>query len=888
VKPDNLRSEESPRRVRRAQFYNPPKPLDYKGHPMKNITEFSIVPALPEKLRVLREIAGNLYWAWDHDLIELFRRMDPNLWEATRHNPSLILDTIDQTTLDKLAVDDGFLDHLNSARLKLNEYLADTRTWFQKAHGDQDYKMTVAYFSAEFGISECLPIYSGGLGVLAGDHVKSASDLGAPLVGVGLMYQHGYFRQYLNIDGYQQESYYDNDPYKLPVAPVLDAQGKQIVVCVPFPGRNVCARIWKAQVGRVPLYLLDTNVPANSPSDRAITYQLYGGDKEMRIQQEILMGVGGLIALDAIGIDPDVCHMNEGHAAFLGIERIRRLTTREKLSFDEALAAVRPGTIFTTHTPVPAGIDTFDPAMVDYYFSPLYGQLGLDKRRLLALGRRNPDNDLEPFNMVYLAFRLSGYYNGVSRLHGAVSRSMWQNVWSGVPLEDVPITYVTNGVHIHSWLSRDFASLYDRYLGHRWRENPTDKAVWDRVDQIPAEEIWRTHERRRERLVAFARKRLKRQLSERGASAQEISMADEVLEPGVLTIGFARRFATYKRATLLLKDVERLKRIMNNKDRPVQFIFAGKAHPRDEEGKAFIRQIVHFSNDPEVRRRIVFLENYDLVVSRYMVQGVDVWLNNPRRPMEASGTSGMKAVYNGALNLSTLDGWWDEAYELERDSGWAIGKGEEYTDLTLQDEIESNALYNLLENEVVPQFYQRSENGQPRRWIDKMRASISKLGPVFNTNRMVQEYLERFYLPAAESTVALSADNYARAKEMAAWTGRVREAWGGVRIEKAEAEVDREYLVGSELKVRAEVRLGSLTPDDISVEVYYGPLNQRREITGSKTVVMVLKGTSGDNVHRFEGVVRCSHSGRHGFTLRVLPRHVDMVHPYELGLILWQ
>lgn len=855
---------------------------------MKNITEFSIVPALPEKLQPLREIASNLYWAWDHDLIELFRRMDSTLWDKTRHNPALILDSIDQKTLDALAQDDGFLDHMKGARQKLEEYMDDKKTWFAKTHGADAGNLTVAYFSAEFGITECLPVYSGGLGVLSGDHVKSASDLGAPLVGVGLMYQHGYFRQYLNIDGYQQESYYDNDPYKLPVSPVNTPEGGPLMICVPFPGRNVCARIWKAQVGRVPLYLLDTNVPENRPSDQAITYQLYGGDKEMRIQQEIMMGIGGLIALDAIGIDPTVCHMNEGHAAFLGIERIRRLVTGNKLSFDEALTAVRPSAVFTTHTPVPAGIDTFDPAMVDYYFSPLYSQLGLDKRRFLGLGRRNPDNDLEPFNMVYLAFRLSGYYNGVSRLHGEVSRNMWRNVWPEVPLADVPITHVTNGVHIHSWLSRDMSALFDRYLGRRWRDNPTETAVWERVDQIPAEELWRTHERRRERLVAFARMRLRRQLNERGAAGQEIELANEVLEPGVLTIGFARRFATYKRANLILRDPERLKRLINDKERPVQFIFAGKAHPRDEEGKALIRQIVHFSNDPEVRRRIVFLENYDLVVARYMVQGVDVWLNNPRRPMEASGTSGMKVVYNGGLNLSTLDGWWVEGYELDQNTGWAIGKGEDYTDLALQDEIESNALYNLFENEVVPTFYQRSENGLPRRWLDRMRASISKLGPVFNTNRMVQEYTERFYLPAAESMANLAADNYARTRELTAWANRVSEAWGGIRIEKVEADIAREYTVGTKMTVRAEVRLGSLSPEDVSVEVYYGPLNQRREITESDTVAMELgdSGKGGGKV--FEGKVQCRRSGRHGFTVRVLPKHKDMVNPYELGLIIWQ
>jgi len=855
---------------------------------MLNITEFSVVPCLPEKLKGLRDLAGNLYWAWNHDTIGLFRRMDPALWESTRHNPVLMLQLIDQQTLESLAADDGFLAHLERVKKQTENYINERKTWFAKNHGDLEGNFTVAYFSAEFGITECIPIYSGGLGVLAGDHLKSASDLGIPVVGVGLMYQHGYFRQYLNIDGYQQESYYENDPFKMPVELVRTNGNGPLLVEVDFPGRKVYARIWKAKVGRVPLYLLDTNLPANNPNDRAITYQLYGGDKEMRIQQEILIGMGGVKALAALGIGSCVCHMNEGHSAFSGIERILMVMEEEGLSFDEALMAVRAGGIFTTHTPVPAGIDQFEPNLVDRYFSSYYDRLGLDRKSFLALGRRNPDNDLEPFNMALLAFRFSAYYNGVSRLHAKVSRQMWHSGWPGVPVDDIPITHVTNGVHIHSWISAETTDLLERYLGNRWREDPKDKTIWQRVDQIPDEELWRTHERRRERLIAFARKRLKAQLIDRGASTQEIDLADEVLEPAALTIGFARRFATYKRATLILRDPERLKRILTDKDRPVQFIFAGKAHPRDEEGKALIRQIVHFSRDPEVRRRMVFLENYDMIVSRYMVQGVDVWLNNPRRPMEASGTSGMKVLYNGGLNLSVLDGWWEEAYEIDQNAGWAIGKGEEYDDLNLQDEVEANALYNLLEAEVIPLFYQRTEDGLPRRWIEKIKASIGKLGPLYNTNRMVQEYFERFYLKAAENCRTLAENNYARARALARWRKKIEAGWESLKIEKVTADTSHEYTVGNRMTVTAEVKLGALKPDDVSVEVYYGPLNQRREITNARTVVMQPKGNSPDGSYTYEGSVPCTQSGQHGFTVRVLPKHKDLAHPYEPGLILWQ
>ncbi|MFH1070039.1 MAG: alpha-glucan family phosphorylase [Candidatus Glassbacteria bacterium] len=856
---------------------------------MKNVTEYSVVPTLPEKLAGLKPLTENVYWTWNQDIIELFRRLDADLWESTRHNPVLMLQTISQKRLEEMAEDDGFVSHLDQMNSLLQNYLSDKKTWFAKKYPDLGDKFTVAYFSAEFGVTECIPTYSGGLGILAGDHVKSASDLGIPLVGVGLMYQHGYFRQYLNVDGYQQESYFDNDPFKMPMHLQLNKDNGTLEIAVEFPGRQVFARIWHIKVGRVNLYLLDTNVPENSPNDRAITYQLYGGDKEMRIQQEILIGIGGIRALAAMGIEPCAIHMNEGHAAFSGIGRIQRMIEEDKLGFDEALVAVRAGGIFTTHTPVPAGIDIFEPNLVDRYFSHLYAKLGIDRKGFLALGRRNPDNDLEPFNMSFLAFRLSAYYNGVSRLHGAVSRRMWQAGWPQVPEDDIPITHVTNGIHVPSWISREFGELFDRYLGHRWRDDPTDPESWERVAELPDEALWRSHELRRERLVSFARRRLRSQLTDRGASTQEIDMAEEVLDPNALTIGFARRFATYKRANLILRDPVRLKKMLTNPDRPVQFVLAGKAHPRDEEGKALIRQIIHFSRDPEVRRHMVFLENYDIIVSRYMVQGVDVWLNNPRRPMEASGTSGMKVVPNGGLNLSVLDGWWVEAYEIDPNTGWAIGKGEEYDDYERQDQVEANALYNQFENDVIPLFYHRGSDGLPRRWIDKMKLSISKLAPVYNTNRMVQEYVERFYLEAAERCSNLKKDGYQRAKKMAKWRQKVSRAWQTVSIVDAKADTTRDYVVGTQLEVTAVVKLGSLTPDDVAVEVYYGPLDQKRRIVEPRTVALKPADSAGGSGGiTFTGTVPCERSGRHGYTLRVLPRNEDMVNPHELGLIIWQ
>ncbi len=853
---------------------------------MKKIQEYSVVPSLPAKLARLREIARNLYWSWDQDSIELFRRMDPQLWETTRHNPVMMLQTIDQQALEQLADDDGFISLLDQVSETLNKYVNDKKTWFSREYPDAADKFKVAYFSAEFGITECLPVYSGGLGILAGDHVKSASDLGVPLVGVGLMYQHGYFRQYLNIDGYQQEAYYDNDPFKMPLHLQREPDNGTRKIAVDFPGRQVIARIWHARVGRVNLYLLDTNLPENSPNDRAITYQLYGGDKEMRIQQEIMIGIGGVQALAAMEIEPCTIHMNEGHAAFSGIGRILRLIEEKGLTFEEALTVVRSGGIFTTHTPVPAGIDIFESTLVDRYFSHLYSRLGLDRKKFLALGRRNQDNDLEPFNMSFLAMRLSAHYNGVSRLHGSVSRSMWRANWPEVPVDDIPISHVTNGIHIASWISRETAELYDRYLGHRWRDDPTAKDAWERMDSLPDEALWRTHELRRERLVSFARRRLKKQLIERGSTSQDIERSDRALDPNALTIGFARRFATYKRATLLLRDVDRLKKMLTDEQRPVQFLFAGKAHPRDEEGKSLIRQLVHFARDLDMGRRVVFLENYDMIVSRYMVQGVDVWLNTPRRPMEASGTSGMKVVPNGGLNLSVLDGWWVEGYEIDQNSGWAIGRGEEYDDLALQDQVEANALYNQLENDVIPLFYDRGTDGLPRRWIEKMKDSISKLSPMYNTHRMVQEYVSRFYMNAAKNCTGLREGDYKEARDFAAWKEKMLGNWQGVSIDEVSADTTTDFVVGQQLEVTATLKLGALSAGNLAVEVYYGPLDARRNITGSSTALME-PGKENGGVTTFSGKVPCNHSGQHGYTIRVLPRHEHLVNPYELGLILW-
>ena len=851
---------------------------------MKPVYQFTVLPSLPPKLQRLQELAYNIWWCWNLDCIELFRRLDRDLWESSGHNPVLMIGTLPQPRLDELAEDDGFLAHLERVGRSFDRYLSQA-SWFQRNHPAEKDHLLIAYFSAEFGLTECLPIYAGGLGILAGDHLKSASDLGLPLTGVGLLYQVGYAVQTLNADGWQQESYPHNDFYNMPIWLVRGDDNQPVTIEVAFPERPVKAQVWRVQVGRVPLYLLDTNLDANHPDDRWITGQLYGGDSEMRIRQEMVLGIGGMRALRQLGIHPTVCHMNEGHSAFMALELIRKIMEEQGLPFAVAREAATAGNIFTTHTPVPAGIDLFQPYLMDRYFGGYWPQLGLSRDEFLALGRESSDNPNEPFSMAILALRLAAHANGVSKLHGEVSRRMWRNLWPGLPVEEIPITHVTNAVHFKSFISSDMAGLYDRYLGPRWSENPMERNVWQRINQVPDEELWRTHERRRERLVAFARRRLQEQLEHRGAPPAEIESANEVLDPDSLTIGFGRRFSTYKRATLILRDPDRLARILNDKDRPVQIIFAGKAHPADNTGKELIRQIIHLARDERFRRRIVFLENYDLNLARYMVQGVDVWMNTPRRPWEASGTSGMKATANGAINMSTLDGWWAEAYDTT--TGWAIGRGEDYQDHNYQDEVESHALYDLLEKEVAPLFYQRGADHLPRGWIHLMKSAMGAICAFFNGHRMLLDYSEAHYIPASRRHEAFVQDDLAKAKQAARWKAQLAKHWSKIRFVKVESDEVKEHRVGRDLEVRAQVYLGSLDARDVTVQLYYGPLDSQGEILAADTVEMSAKQALGDGSYQFVGTVPTRASGRYGFTVRVLPCSAELETPYLPGYILW-
>lgn len=851
--------------------------------PGRSIRSYTVLPCLPKRLEPLQKIAYNLWWCWNADAVALFRRVNADLFEALDHSPVRLLTSTEQSRFEELAADDGFLAHMDRVNEALDHYLNET-TWFAE-HNSASEAPKIAYFSMEFGIHESIPVYSGGLGVLAGDHLKSASDLGLPLSGIGLMYREGYFRQYLNVDGWQQERYPENDFFNLPLIAEVDEKGVPITVPVTLPNREVLVRVWRIQVGRVPLYLLDANIPQNRPEDRNITAQLYGGDQHLRIQQEIILGIGGLRALRALGKEPTVCHMNEGHAAFVGLERIRLLMQEKKLDFATAMEAVKAGTCFTTHTPVPAGNDAFPPQMVDQYLGDYVRQLGIDRQQFFALGRQHPHNDGEPFGMTVLAIKLSNTSNGVSRLHGSVSRKMWQDIWPTLPNPEVPIGSITNGIHTLSWLSAEMGHLYDRYLGFHWEERPTDHAIWKRAEHIPDAELWRTHERCRERLIVFARARLKSQLQRRGAPPAEVAAADEVLDPDALTIGFARRFATYKRGDMIFRDAERLAKIVDDSQRPVQFVFAGKAHPKDNGGKELIARVVQMARRAEFRRRVVFIEDYDMNVARHLVHGVDVWLNNPRRPLEASGTSGMKVCSNGGLNLSILDGWWCEGYD--GDNGWAIGAGEEYTDLNYQDEVESRALYELLEKEIAPLFYQRGADGLPRAWIRRMKRSITSLVPVFNTNRMVEEYLERCYLPSHRRFNTLTIENLKAAGELANWRRRILQSWGQVRVQGIDAPTGEMLRVGNEFPVKVHVQLGTLSPDEVEVQLCHGLLDSMGEIANPQAMALRPETANGSSDVVYSGAVNCSSSGQYGFSIRVLPKHRNLPNLFEPGLVTW-
>jgi starch phosphorylase len=808
----------------------------------------------------------------------VFQAVDADAWEASGHDPVALLAAVAPSRLEALAADRGFITEMAAAHDDLRRHL-DADLWFQQS-GHQ--LRSVAYFSPEFGLAEALPQYSGGLGVLAGDHLKAASGLGVPVVAVGLLYRYGYFRQELARDGWQQERYLSQDPHALALTLCEGAR-----VEVEQAGRPLIGRVWHAQVGRVPLYLLDTNVEDNDEEGRSVADRLYGGDSEHRLRQEILLGAGGVRALEVLGWAPEVFHTNEGHAGFLGLERIRRHVTKDGMTFVEAVEAVRTGTVFTTHTPVPAGIDRFARPLMERYFKSWADDCGVPFDTLMALGHEPGDPDDAPFNMAVMGLRLASQANGVSQLHARVSRRIFAGLWPGVPDHEVPVDAITNGVHALSWVSPDVAELLRVHVDAEWWESGPER--WAGVEGIADADLWAARTQGRRRLVAFARERLRSSLRSRGIPQGERSWCGEALDPDALTIGFARRFAAYKRATLLLSQAERLVNLLLDDERPVQLLFSGKAHPADDLGKDMIRQVVQFASEARVRHRIVFLEDYDIAVARALYQGCDLWLNTPRRPLEACGTSGEKAALNGALNCSVLDGWWDERHDGR--NGWAIESAEEYDDLWQRDQAEASSLFDLLKGEIVPLFFERDAEGIPCGWLARVRASLRSLGPFVSASRMVRDYVTNMYERAALRRRELSADGYAGARALAGWKARVRSGWGDVRVESVDAD-DAPTDVGGHRTVRATVALGDLSPDDVEVQLLHGPVSDTDELVATTTVPMARLGPLGDSGDRrrpsgYEGSFVCDRAGSYGYTVRVVPSHPDLRDYTEVGCVTW-
>ncbi len=859
---------------------------------MRAIRRFSVRTVLPQPLAALGDLASNLRWSWHGPTRDLFAGLDPQAWERVGHDPVALLGDLSTTRLAELAGDPSFVARVDLAAADLARYLSEPR-WFQQQQLTQttpgQLPTAIAYFSAEFGITAVLPQYSGGLGILAGDHLKAASDLGAPIVGVGLFYKTGYFSQSLSREGWQLETYPILDPDGLPLSLLREADGTPCEVVIGLPGgRRLVAHVWKAQVGRVPLLLLDSDVQANDELTRGVTDRLYGGSGEHRLQQELLLGVGGVRALRLWSRltgapTPDVYHANEGHAGFLGLERIRELIEAHGMSFSEALEAVRAGTVFTTHTPVPAGIDRFGTDQIRTYFGGDNAFPGMPVERILELGAETyPGGEAGVFNMAVMGLRLGGRANGVSQLHGEVSRGMFDGLWPGFDDREVPISSITNGVHAPTWVDQRMFALAERHLGAGALDSVPG---WQAMNRVPAAELWQTRRAMREQLVLEARRRLRASWLLRGASTAELGWIDNVLDPDVLTIGFARRVPTYKRLTLMLRDPARLKALLLDPERPVQLIIAGKSHPADDKGKSLIQEIIRFADDPEVRHRIVFLPNYDIAMAQYLYPGCDVWLNNPLRPFEACGTSGMKSALNGGLNLSILDGWWDEWFDGE--NGWAIPTADGVEDPQRRDDLEATALYDLIETQVAPRFYARDEaTNLPGRWLEMVGHTVQTLGPKVLASRMVADYVQQLYAPAAQASRLLDAGDRQGARELASWKAKIRERWAGVRVDHVDSTgVGDSPQVGDTVAVQAFVSLDGLSPNDVAVQVVHGRVSAQDQLTQVEVANLRHVEAYEGGRHRFEGELKLTRTGAFGYTVRVLPEHVSLANPAELGLV---
>ncbi len=856
---------------------------------MQYIGNITVVSELPNELRRLNDLAYNLYFSWRPEARQLFRLIDPALWTRLNHNPVKFLREVQQKKLQRVANDEDYLKNYTRIVAEFDAYMKAKKTWFVENYpADKD--QLIAYFSAEFGFHESLPIYSGGLGVLAGDHIKSASDLGIPLLGVSLFYHQTYFTQQIDANGNQIALYIPQSGSELPMQPVFAKTGERLQVSVEVAQRSVAIQAWEVQVGRVSIYLLDTNLPENAPEDRLITSKLYGGDQEMRISQEIILGMGGVKVLNALGIEPAAWHMNEGHSVFLALERIRDLIRRESMDFYEALEAVSASTIFTTHTPVPAGNDAFPLHFMDKYFQRYWESIGIRRYQFMELGSQVQPEGYEIFNLTILSLKLSKFRNGVSALHGDVSRKMWKDVWAGVPTNEIPIGHVTNGVHSHTWTIYQMQQLFDKHIGKEWPDKVDDPGFWKGVDQIPNQELWDTKMVVKENMLDHLRARLENQQMRNKVGTLKVQRLKAMLKPEILTIGFARRFATYKRATLIFRDKERLRRILSNPERPVQLIFSGKAHPKDRGGQDLIRQIHNISMEDGFRGRLFFIENYDMSLARDLISGVDVWLNNPRRPQEASGTSGQKVGMNGGVNFSVLDGWWCEGYDGE--NGFAFGDREDYSDLDELDSWDSDAIYDIMENDLIPTYYSHGEDGLPGDWLKMMKRSIFTVMTQFNTHRMVKDYVNDMYVPAIHQGVKFAESKYKIARSFAAWRERMESNWShlGVRLHYDDSVMggDMQLRYHQPLKLKVALTPGELKPEELKVQVFLVPVSGMAiEELDSQTIEMKQSGQANDGQYLYEAEIVPNDSGTYRYAVRVVPTHKQLSRDVELGLVTW-
>ena len=847
--------------------------------------KITVNPQLPKRIGKLSEIANNLWWSWNTEFLRLFKIIDRDLWETCEKNPVKFLKRVSQDRLEAVVENTDFLREYDRLAKEFDDYVTSKNTWFSNKYPENK-KDLIAYFSAEYGLDQTIPIYSGGLGILSGDHLKSASDLGIPLVAVGLLYKNGYFHQKINGNGEQETEYNNIELSNLPINPVKDENGEELKIYVKFEKRKVYLKVWQINVGRIKLYLLDSDIDENIPEDREVTLRLYGGDQEMRIKQEIILGMGGTNLLTrALGLNPTVYHMNEGHSAFLILELIKNIIKEKKVSFEVAKDIASSKTVFTTHTPVPAGNDIFPIGLVEKYFKEFWPRLGLDREEFLKLGMK-PCTELEPgFNMGIFALKVAGKKNGVSKLHGAVSRELFGDVWPEIAANESPITYVTNGIHTCSWLAPSLKELYNKYLIPYWQDNIYKDEVWENINNIPNQELWGIHQKRKQKLFDIVKENTTNRLRKSGYSYEEINEITSKLNPNALTIGFARRFATYKRATLIFKDLERITQILNNADRPVQLIFAGKAHPADKEGQDLIKRIYEISMMPQFKGKIFLLENYNIAMSRYLISGVDVWLNNPRRPMEASGTSGQKASVNGVINFSVLDGWWAEGYNQE--NGWTIGTNAEFTSYEEQDIADSQSMYRTLEEKIIPTYYGKDENGISEKWMKIMKNSITSTGGKYSTSRMLVDYTNNLYIPLCNLTKKYY-ENIDNVAEFNLWKKNLYTNWKDIKITQKNNLNNITMDAGNNIDVKCEVQLPNVDVSNVMAQCYYGKILDNGIVENVSIIPMKLSSKNEENkTYEYTAKIELKTGGNYGYTFRVMPKHEMLLDSENLNLVKW-